>query len=364
MIGCYFYAHKAACTAETGGLTSPPFLVFTSEVNYFERGYMMNDLTVIGATLPANIEDAAKFAIFAQEKLKSVRAEISAIKRLGLAKEVWEQKKREAQELAELATDAFIKVGEFASTVPKASGGDRGNQYTGGKSTPRDTFAKTKEKTLQDMGFSKNQISQAQKLARHPEIVEQAKVEARERDDIVSRSFVLQKINEAAKPHIAHNSGNNEWYTPAEYIEAARQVMGEIDLDPASSDIANEVVKAMAYYTINDNGLSKDWQGRIWLNPPYAGELISQFINKLSECYRAKRIEEAIVLVNNATETTWFNELVQISSAVVFPKSRVKFYTPDGKTGVPLQGQAVLYCGKTPDIFMAVFGHFGWGAYT
>lgn len=165
------------------------------------------------------------------------------------------------------------------------------------------------------------------------------------------------------KPHIAQNSGNNEWYTPSEYIDAARVVMGSIDLDPASSDIANEVVHADTYYTAEMDGLTRIWNGRVWLNPPYAGELIPQFINKLKMHVDNGDITEAIVLVNNATETSWFNKLVGCATAIVFPRARVKFYMPDGKTGAPLQGQAVLYCGKNPERFIEVFSPFGWGAF-
>ena len=162
------------------------------------------------------------------------------------------------------------------------------------------------------------------------------------------------------RPHVANNSGNNEWYTPAELIEAARSAMGSIDVDPASNDIAQKVVKAGTYYTAETNGLDKTWTGNVWINPPYASDLIGKFIDKLIA--EQQNYRQAIVLVNNATETEWFNKIISISSAVCFPKSRVKFYMPDGKTGAPLQGQAVLYIGENKDKFYSAFACMGWCA--
>ena len=162
------------------------------------------------------------------------------------------------------------------------------------------------------------------------------------------------------RPHVAFNSGNNEWYTPIEYIEAARKAMGSIDIDPASSEIANKVVKAGTFYTAETNGLDKRWGGNIWMNPPYSSDLIGKFVDKLVE--ERGNYNQAIVLVNNATETEWFNKIVSIASAVCFPKSRVKFYMPDGKTGAPLQGQAILYIGNNIQSFMDAFAGFGWRA--
>src|SRR5260221_11377 len=100
---------------------------------------------------------------------------------------------------------------------------------------------------------------------------------------------------------------SNEWYTPARYIEAAREVMGGIDLDPASCEMANRTVKATRYYSIRDNGLAQEWHGRVWLNPPYGlvtpglkgstKSLQAYFAKELLRRYKAQEIEQAIVLL-------------------------------------------------------------------
>lgn len=168
--------------------------------------------------------------------------------------------------------------------------------------------------------------------------------------------------DELRRPHVSHNSGNNEWYTPREYIEAARSVMGSIDLDPASSEKANEVVKAGTFYTKDDDGLRRQWHGRVWMNPPYANGLVGKFASKFAFHVDRGDIVQGIVLVNNATETAWFAEIVTVASALVFPGERVRFWRPNGKTGTPLQGQAILYAGTNTDSFLDTFQRFGWGS--
>jgi len=165
------------------------------------------------------------------------------------------------------------------------------------------------------------------------------------------------------KPHVTHNSGNNEWYTPSYIIESARRVMGSIDLDPASSEVANTIVRATTFYTEETNGLDKNWSGRAWMNPPYSSKLVSQFTEKMALEFSLGNISEAIVLVNNATETEWFKVLARVASAVVFPSSRVRFLDMSLKpTGAPLQGQAIIYLGENPDKFLKEFRQYGWGA--
>ena len=162
------------------------------------------------------------------------------------------------------------------------------------------------------------------------------------------------------RPRVLLNTGNNEWYTPSYIVEAARRTMGGIDLDPASSDEANDKhVGAKDYYTKETDGLSQQWHGRVWMNPPYSNGLIMPFIVRLRNERRAGNVTQATVLVNNGTETRWCHELFSLSDAACFLRGRVKFYRPDGTTGPPLQGQVVFYSGDNVADFAHQFASLG-----
>ena len=181
----------------------------------------------------------------------------------------------------------------------------------------------------------------------------------------VSRAAQIAKLppdvqaEVVSKPHVSHNAGNNEWYTPPEFIAAARKVLSRIDIDPASSEVANRVVGATTFYTKEENGLSYPWIGNVWMNPPYASPLISAFASKLCEEYDNENIEGAIVLVNNATETKWFQQMAIRAASICFPEKRIRFLDEEGNPGAPLQGQGILYFGDYPQSFRDEFAEFG-----
>ena len=162
------------------------------------------------------------------------------------------------------------------------------------------------------------------------------------------------------KAHVANNSGNNEWYTPPKFIELARQVMGGIDLDLATSEVANRVVQAPKIFTAEDDGRAQQWSGRVWMNPPYAQPLMGDFAEAVASKYESGEIEQACILVNNGTETQWFQRMLGAADAVCFPKTRIKFIDPDGNpSGAPLQGQAILYMGGNVAAFTSLFAEEG-----
>lgn len=161
------------------------------------------------------------------------------------------------------------------------------------------------------------------------------------------------------KPVLA-NSGNMERNTPKELVEMARRVLGRIDLDPASNDVAQETVRAGAYFTKDDNGLNRPWCGRVFLNPPYASAPFRAFVRHLIQEYLAGRVTAAVVVTNNNTETSATQALLQVASAWCFPRSRVRFTAEDlsGAAG-GLQGQLITYFGDSPALFLAVFSAKG-----
>ena len=153
---------------------------------------------------------------------------------------------------------------------------------------------------------------------------------------------------------------SDSWYTPPEYIESARFVLGTIDLDPFSSELANEVVGATKYHTEQDSSLEVDWRARtVWMNPPY-GPLCGSAVDKFIEQFTLKNFQEGIILVNNSTDTKWFKRLAEHASAWCFTDHRIGFNAPDGKSlGGNTRGQVFIYFGPNIPKFKQLFDKHG-----
>ena len=155
------------------------------------------------------------------------------------------------------------------------------------------------------------------------------------------------------------HTGDPEWYTPAIYIEAARAVMGSIDLDPASNDLAQKVVGAGKWYGVEDDGLQQTWQGNVFLNPPYGQPEMPQFAEKLCNEVEADNVPHAIMLSNNSTDARWWHRSTEVAASICFTLGRISFYKDHDCTSQPTNGQTFFYFGENTDQFRSVFSEFG-----
>ena len=210
--------------------------------------------------------------------------------------------------------------------------------------------------TYADLDIEKTAAHRWQKVAAIPvtefeRYIEQKKAMGEE----VTTAGLLSRRDTAA----LYSSESFEWYTPAVYVDAAWRVMGGIDLDPASCAKANETVQAETYFDKDTDGLSQQWLGRVFCNPPYSG-FTGRFVGKLAEEWSAGRVAEAIILVTDATSSGWFQPLWD--HLICFTSRRIHFETPTGEVtaGTP-NGNAFVYFGpreKWP-VFAAEFSAFG-----
>jgi hypothetical protein len=159
--------------------------------------------------------------------------------------------------------------------------------------------------------------------------------------------------------HIRGTEGTGEFerYTPEEYVDAVREVLGVIDLDPATCKQAQAIIKAKEHFTVDDNGLEQEWHGTAFLNPPYHYDLCPKFIDKLIRELDAGRVTAAILLVNNSTDTDWFDVALRACVSVCFTHGRIHFNVPKGEPLMPTQGQAFLYYGDDQGLPRSLLQH-------
>ncbi len=213
-------------------------------------------------------------------------------------------------------------------------------------------------KKLEAMGISRMQSHRWQREAEMSDDDFEALVDRCDKNECeLTQAAVLKAVG---APHLSRTTGQWEWYTPAVFAQCARAVMGRIDLDPASSATANKTIKAARWYGLEQDGLNKRWFGRVWLNPPYSRELVGKFTEKLREHVLNGDIKAAVLMVGNATDTCWFQDVVAIAATMCFVRGRVCFNSPDGP-GVnrSLQGHVLLYFGPNSDSFIREFSRLG-----
>lgn len=122
--------------------------------------------------------------------------------------------------------------------------------------------------------------------------------------------------------HQSADAGKTEWLTPPWILDK----LGEFDLDPCSP-IERSWDTAKHHFTIDDDGLNKEWFGQVYCNPPY-GKEATVWLNKLS------KHGNGIALIFARTETEmFFKEVWSKADAILFIKGRLFFHHVTGEVG-------------------------------
>ena len=118
--------------------------------------------------------------------------------------------------------------------------------------------------------------------------------------------------------HQSHSGGTDQWLTPPHVIQA----LGSFDLDPCAP-ITRPWPTAHKHFTIEDDGLRQTWEGRVWLNPPYAD----------ADAWLARLAThgQGTALLFARTETAlWHNHVWPHANALLFLKGRLHFHLSNG----------------------------------
>ncbi len=159
------------------------------------------------------------------------------------------------------------------------------------------------------------------------------------------------ELTQSLSGNVHFSSDSPEWYTPQDIIDRTLKVLGAIDLDPCSD--TKGTVPAEHRFTKDNDGLKREWLGRVYMNPPY-GDEISDWIAKLHGEFLDKRTTEAIALVPARVDTAWFRMLRDVP--VCFVAGRLKFSGHDNSAPFP---SAVIYLGDNWQRFHEAFSDLG-----
>src|SRR5512134_1699762 len=126
----------------------------------------------------------------------------------------------------------------------------------------RSDFVRTSDEvnpTLVELGLSRQRVAEWRDLRNAGEaVIDEAIQEALDEGRAPTNADIQRAVR---GHHRTRFTGENEWYTPAPYVEAARACLGAIDLDPASSATAQATVRAARFFTRDDDGLKQEWRG-------------------------------------------------------------------------------------------------------
>ena len=151
----------------------------------------MNEIITTGQQmLPETIEDLTQFVLVGKAKLQAYMLKLQTVNKLSVAQEIRDQTLREAQEISNAVIAAEQRIGELLLAIPKQSGGV--NQHNKEEKSTR--VEKSKTEIEKEMGYSKDEASDYQQMAKHPEVVKKVIQDAMDDGYVVTKASVMREI--------------------------------------------------------------------------------------------------------------------------------------------------------------------------
>lgn len=249
---------------------------------------------------------------------------------------------------------SFIRVTLTLRYKERIAAKAKENERLGGKGSQKsvDLTIDTQKELAKMAGVSHDTISKVEAIEKDAPEELKNKVKSGE-ISINAAATTLKTLKKFNGTGALFTSDSEEWYTPPEIIEAVVQTFGEIDLDPCSNSQENPNIPAKHHYTKEDDGLKKEWFGKVYMNPPYGRE-VKEWVQKIRDEYRNEKITDGIVLVAARTDTEWFNILNDFLWCAI--KGRLTFSNCGNNAPFP---SAVFYLGENIEGFYGAFSKFG-----
>ena len=128
------------------------------------------------------------------------------------------------------------------------------------------------------------------------------------------------------------------WHTPPELFSSLEGIVGSFDLDPCTPDDCSGPVRARIKFRAADDGLSREWFGKVYMNPPYGRQIRSWIAKARAEASRGVSV---VGLIPARTDTAWWHDHIADVADIVFLKGRLAF--GDGKAPAPFPSALALW---------------------
>ena len=158
------------------------------------------------------------------------------------------------------------------------------------------------------------------------------------------------------KTDLMFSSKDNEHYTPIDLLFRVLRFYDDlIDLDPCSNSKDNPHTPSRKQFTIEDDGLAKQWKGKVWVNPPY-GRALSDWAEKTVSEYESGRASQILFLAPSRTDTQWYKRLNAYPRCNI--EGRLKFVNPQNSSAAPFPS-VLFYLGSRKSRFKEFFKPIG-----